>query len=1312
MLAVRVAVLPDNVGTHRSDNNTAESRACRLGGTLLHNGVPFTMWVDNAFAASLAQDGRDWVITGRQSRYGRAIARVPDMLVAHDAYDEGGALACDGSLDPATVATWKTQCEEESCHPVVKRFPDQGWQAACAAILHIGSHQEEKRGTEDYKPEPDECRVCGNAIADALCARGGTELEKPPDVTMCGTAHFQITVRGCTVNQDPRRFVRRRVLEERRLRWRQRRSQGRVAELAGQLEGRLDIAGVGTRLHAALHGRARVHTRRIKVDAVYRGMNEIEASAATTTEQGPTTEEVERCPLCRTGRGDQAHFPLMCSHPAIVDAVRAARRETEELLESHSQKQRKGALLHELRKATEASGSTYDDPDHPWCAATGLWMRGAQLRPEDCSAFEFETRGHIARALGNVYRELHLHKDEIEKEPPNPPTVAKPSELRVLTDLVRQHADSCWAAVYRALDDHLASVESAYQEGAANVRAEAGRKRHAHAGETTGSPGKHVQRREVSTERYACTGPVCTAATHAVWLVHAVGTPVARCIECRAAGPRVRRRCAEILRGILRSSHKCGRLHVARREARNDAATPKTFVGKLRDIAVTNQDGTQHPGAAANETAAWKLAAKLVLQRDALGPASAEEHECTCPRPEDVTTACAACAVRQHLTGHAGGREPIDAADAMARTREARAAATRTRMPATGRRGTARPQSGRTPATPTAESGRQLAEIMERHAAIAREAGGEPAVGTAIQAAVNHDHASSDGLNAWALATNAKAGAQRRPRAVALPPLVMDRIVRAPPGDRVQVARQAVEGELLRQAALRTAFGLTRNDAAAARTAAASVQVWAATCLIDRSGLTIGELAQRNAGCARTNKSNHWFTVVVDAERGAYTVLNTMEGSMTGAHRDAAWALAHAVARGAPSAMHTVTCPQQKEHWECGYLSASNQAAVVLGIPARLDMTDTARTCADEMALSCAARAANANTGMAEARGTREQQRAWARAQEVQEAVRRSASGVLFAAADPEGRPLRVGVDNLVLDTAGARGQRATPRGDGADDLSEEEDDEDKAPKHKGKGKRRRTTAAGSSRDGRPLDEAERRAGDAAVAAVNRAKAREAEETASGSDLTAHKRPSNDSGAGCSKDAGELAEEAEEGGAATPPTQLSPAHRGVKRRRSMEEERAERVPAEREQRQARFERDRIRLQTEPGPREQGPRMAHSGGATTANTVDALRLLVARKGNLDPAAQAAAEAAAREGANRREAAKRTREEDDQAGQAATAKARPHSGAGQTGAATDGDGGAARAAAGAEPAAKKKHKKKRGQGQKSQTIRRRNTGAGDV
>jgi hypothetical protein len=111
-------------------------------------------------------------------------------------------------------------------------------------------------------------------------------------------------------------------------------------------------------------------------------------------------------------------------------------------------------------------------------------------------------------------------------------------------------------------------------------------------------------------------------------------------------------------------------------------------------------------------------------------------------------------------------------------------------------------------------------------------------------------------------------------------------------------------------------------------------------------------------------------------------------------------------------------------------------------------------------------------------------------------------------------------------------------------------------------------------------------------------------------------------------------------------------------------------------------------------------MAHSGGATIANTEEALRLFVARKGNLDLTARTAAEAAARENAKRRseerarrEAAKRPREEDDQAGQAATAKARPHSGAGQTGAATDGDGGAAQATAegdGAAPKTKKARK----------------------
>ena len=56
-------------------------------------------------------------------------------------------------------------------------------------------------------------------------------------------------------------------------------------------------------------------------------------------------------------------------------------------------------------------------------------------------------------------------------------------------------------------------------------------------------------------------------------------------------------------------------------------------------------------------------------------------------------------------------------------------------------------------------------------------------------------------------------------------------------------------------------------------------------------------------------------------------------------------------------------------------------------------------------------------------------------------------------------------------------------------------------------------------------------------------------------------------------------------------------------------------------------------------------------------------------------------------------KRQRKEEDRAGQAATATAKPHSDMRQTGAATEGGGGAARAAEGAEPTAKKKKKTRR-------------------
>ena len=204
--------------------------------------------------------------------------------------------------------------------------------------------------------------------------------------------------------------------------------------------------------------------------------------------------------------------------------------------------------------------------------------------------------------------------------------------------------------------------------------------------------------------------------------------------------------------------------------------------------------------------------------------------------------------------------------------------------------------------------------------------------------------------------------------------------------------------------------------------------------------------------------------------------------------------------------------------------------------------------------------------------------------------------------------------------------------------------------------------------------------------------------------------------------------------------------------------------AEAEERRVRFERDHIRLQGQVGPRGVGPRTPHHGGPIIANTTEALGRFLARKSDVDPTAQAAAVAAAKESEERRRAerarseavdaktaqapmaaataqrgagasssvpsaaagsgtaraaatpamGKRQRKEEDRAGQAATATAKPHSDTQQMDAATEGGGGGTRAAEGAErhdgeedggaaPAvAKKKRKKKRGP-QRNSTAR---------
>jgi len=178
--------------------------------------------------------------------------------------------------------------------------------------------------------------------------------------------------------------------------------------------------------------------------------------------------------------------------------------------------------------------------------------------------------------------------------------------------------------------------------------------------------------------------------------------------------------------------------------------------------------------------------------------------------------------------------------------------------------------------------------------------------------------------------------------------------------------------------------------------------------------------------------------------------------------------------------------------------------------------------------------------------------------------------------------------------------------------------------------------------------------------------------------------------------------------------------------------------AEVEERRVRFERDHIRLQGQVGPRGVGPRTPHHGGPIIANTTEALGRFLARKSDVDPTAQAAAVAAAKESEERRRAerarseavdaktaqapmaaataqrgagasssvpsaaagsgtaraaatpatGKRQRKEEDRAGQAATATAKPHSDTRQMDAATEGGGGGTRAAEGGEPAAKKK------------------------
>jgi hypothetical protein len=182
--------------------------------------------------------------------------------------------------------------------------------------------------------------------------------------------------------------------------------------------------------------------------------------------------------------------------------------------------------------------------------------------------------------------------------------------------------------------------------------------------------------------------------------------------------------------------------------------------------------------------------------------------------------------------------------------------------------------------------------------------------------------------------------------------------------------------------------------------------------------------------------------------------------------------------------------------------------------------------------------------------------------------------------------------------------------------------------------------------------------------------------------------------------------------------------------------------AEAEERRVRFERDHIRLQGQVGPRGVGPRTPHHGGPIIANTTEALGRFLARKSGVDPTARTAAVAAAKESEERRRAerarseaadaktaqapmaaataqrgagasssvpsaaagsgtaraaatpatGKRQRKEEDRAGQAATATAKPHSDTRQMDVAMEGGGGAARAAAGAEPAAKTKKARK--------------------
>jgi hypothetical protein len=195
--------------------------------------------------------------------------------------------------------------------------------------------------------------------------------------------------------------------------------------------------------------------------------------------------------------------------------------------------------------------------------------------------------------------------------------------------------------------------------------------------------------------------------------------------------------------------------------------------------------------------------------------------------------------------------------------------------------------------------------------------------------------------------------------------------------------------------------------------------------------------------------------------------------------------------------------------------------------------------------------------------------------------------------------------------------------------------------------------------------------------------------------------------------------------------------------------------AEAEERRVRFERDHIRLQGQVGPRGVGPRTPHHGGPIIANTTEALGRFLARKSDVDPTAQAAAVAAAKESEERRRAerarseavdaktaqapmaaataqrgagasssvpsaaagsgtaraaatpatGKRQRKEEDRAGQAATATAKPHSDTRQMDVAREGGGGGTRAAEGAEPTAKKtkRRRKKKTQDQRSKARR---------